>query len=66
MSDTNYIPDESILDLTNCPPEQVQFLNCRCCLCYCGLQKFELYDTNLQDIATAKLQQRQELFKAGC
>ena len=32
-SGTNYIPDESILDPTYCPPEQVQsrIVTCLCC-----------------------------------
>ncbi len=35
-SGTNYIPDESILDPTYCPPEQVQSKSCHLPLLCCG------------------------------
>ena len=37
-SGTNYIPDESILDPTYCPPEQVQSLTHHLRLLCCGLR----------------------------
>ncbi len=68
VCDTNHTPDAFILDPTNCPPEQLQRLYSHCWLCCCGLQNYtlKLHDRNSQDVATAKLQHRQELFKAGC
>ncbi len=47
-SGTNYIPDESILDPTYCPPEQVQSQSCHVPLLCCGpnIPTWAMHDTN--------------------